>query len=86
MGVVIITGSAGLIGAESVRFFANKGYQIVGIDNDMRKDFSEKKHQLIGKENNWRNPFRITNIIRSTFEIRNQFFPFLKNIMMISNL
>ncbi|TGN08047.1 NAD-dependent epimerase/dehydratase family protein [Leptospira ilyithenensis] len=39
MGVVIITGSAGLIGAESVRFFANKGYQIVGIDNDMRKDF-----------------------------------------------
>ncbi len=39
MGVVIITGSAGLIGAESVRFFSAQGYQIVGIDNDMRKEF-----------------------------------------------
>ena len=39
MGTVIITGSAGLIGAESVRFFAEKGYAIVGIDNDMRKEF-----------------------------------------------
>ncbi len=35
----IVTGSAGLIGAESVRFFSSKGFQIVGIDNDMRKQF-----------------------------------------------
>lgn len=39
MGVIIITGSAGLIGSESVRFFAEKGYRIIGIDNDMRKVF-----------------------------------------------
>lgn len=39
MGVIVITGSAGLIGSESVRFFAEKGYQIVGIDNDMRQVF-----------------------------------------------
>jgi len=39
MGVVIITGSAGLIGSESVRFFTEKGLQVVGIDNDMRKTF-----------------------------------------------
>lgn len=39
MKVVLITGSAGLIGAESVRFFANKGFKIVGIDNNMRKEF-----------------------------------------------
>ncbi|MBT3225707.1 MAG: NAD-dependent epimerase/dehydratase family protein [Deltaproteobacteria bacterium] len=39
MGVVIITGSAGLIGSESVRFFAEKGLTIVGIDNDMRQVF-----------------------------------------------
>lgn len=37
--VALITGSAGLIGSESVRFFAGKGYQIVGVDNDMRKYF-----------------------------------------------
>lgn len=39
MKTVIITGSAGLIGAESCRFFHDKGYQIIGIDNDMRKEF-----------------------------------------------
>jgi CDP-paratose 2-epimerase len=39
MSIVVVTGSAGLIGSESVRFFAEKGYTIVGIDNDMRKDF-----------------------------------------------
>jgi len=33
MGVAIITGSAGLIGAEAARFFADKGLEIVGIDN-----------------------------------------------------
>ena len=39
MKTAIITGSAGLIGSEGVRFFAEKGFLIVGIDNDMRKVF-----------------------------------------------
>jgi len=39
MSVVLVTGSAGLIGAESVRFFAAEGFDIVGIDNDMRRVF-----------------------------------------------
>ncbi|MBW4433656.1 MAG: NAD-dependent epimerase/dehydratase family protein [Pelatocladus maniniholoensis HA4357-MV3] len=39
MSVAIITGSAGLIGSEAVRYFANLGLHIVGIDNDMRKYF-----------------------------------------------
>jgi CDP-paratose 2-epimerase len=39
MAVAIITGSAGLIGAEAARFFAGKGLDIVGIDNDMRRYF-----------------------------------------------
>lgn len=39
MKLAIVTGSAGLIGSEAVRFFAEKGYQIVGIDNDMRSQF-----------------------------------------------
>ncbi len=42
MKTIIITGSAGLIGNESVEFFHNKGYQIVGIDNDMRAYFFGK--------------------------------------------
>lgn len=39
MSCVIITGSAGLIGSEAVRFFAGLGMHVVGIDNDMRKFF-----------------------------------------------
>jgi len=37
--IALITGSAGLIGAEAVKFFSTKGFQVVGIDNDMRKVF-----------------------------------------------
>jgi len=39
MAVAVITGSAGLMGAEAARFFAGKGLDIVGIDNDMRRQF-----------------------------------------------
>src|SRR5438477_2192642 len=39
MGVVVVTGSAGLIGAEAVRFLAQQGFDVVGIDNDMRRVF-----------------------------------------------
>src|SRR3954452_21033789 len=39
MSVAIITGSAGLIGSESSRYFAGEGMDVVGIDNDMRKRF-----------------------------------------------
>ena len=33
MAVIVVTGSAGLIGSESVHFFAKLGFEIVGIDN-----------------------------------------------------
>jgi CDP-paratose 2-epimerase len=36
---VIITGSGGLIGSESVRFFAEQGFDVIGIENDMRARF-----------------------------------------------
>jgi len=39
MSVAIVTGSAGLIGSETVRFFAELGMDVVGIDNDMRRYF-----------------------------------------------
>jgi CDP-paratose 2-epimerase len=39
MAVAVITGSAGLIGAEAARRFAAQGLDIVGIDNDMRREF-----------------------------------------------
>ena len=39
MNIILVTGSAGLIGSESVRFFCERGYTVVGIDNDMRRVF-----------------------------------------------
>ncbi len=39
MSVAIITGSAGLIGSEATRHFAQRGMDVVGIDNDMRRTF-----------------------------------------------
>ncbi len=42
-GVALITGSCGLIGSESVSFFIEKGFKVVGIDNDMRAYFFGKE-------------------------------------------
>jgi CDP-paratose 2-epimerase len=39
VSIVVITGSAGLIGSEATAFFAQQGFDIVGIDNDMRRVF-----------------------------------------------
>lgn len=39
MSIVLITGSAGLIGSEATEFFARLGMDVVGIDNDMRSVF-----------------------------------------------
>jgi len=39
MTIILVTGSAGLIGSESVRFFCERGFTVVGIDNNMRQVF-----------------------------------------------
>ncbi len=39
MNIALITGSSGLIGSESVKFFAPSFDKIVGIDNDLRSYF-----------------------------------------------
>ncbi|MBF0262150.1 MAG: NAD-dependent epimerase/dehydratase family protein [Magnetococcales bacterium] len=39
MSIAIVTGSAGLIGAETVRFLSAQGLTVLGIDNDMRRYF-----------------------------------------------
>ena len=39
MSTVIVTGSSGLVGSEAARFFHQKGFDVVGIDNDMRAYF-----------------------------------------------
>ena len=36
---ILVTGSSGLIGGEVVKFFCEKGFNVIGIDNNMREVF-----------------------------------------------
>ena len=42
MSIALITGSNGLVGSESVKFFSQKGFNIIGIDNNLREFFFGK--------------------------------------------
>ena len=62
MSLAIITGSTGLVGSEAVNFFHDKGFDIIGIDNNLRKSFFGKesstvwvKSQLIKRNKNFKN-------------------------------
>ena len=37
--LAIVTGSAGLVGSEASQLFCERGWRVVGIDNDMRSHF-----------------------------------------------
>jgi len=39
MGLAVITGSAGLIGSEATRWFHAQGFDVIGIDNNLRASF-----------------------------------------------
>lgn len=42
MSVAIVTGSSGLIGSEAVRHFHEQGYDVIGVDNNLREYFFGK--------------------------------------------
>ena len=47
MSIVLITGSNGLVGSESVQFFSKKGFDVVGIDNNLRQFFFGKNSSTL---------------------------------------
>ncbi len=53
---ILVTGSSGLVGSESVRFFCDRGFQVIGIDNNFRAYFfgpeasTEWMRQLLEKK------------------------------------
>ena len=67
---VLVTGSAGLIGSESVRFFISQGFDVIGIDNDSRKYFFGKDAST-----KWNTKLLLKNFknyIHYHYDIRNQ--------------
>ncbi|MCA9141697.1 MAG: NAD-dependent epimerase/dehydratase family protein [Planctomycetales bacterium] len=78
MSVAIISGAAGLIGSEAVRHFAKEGFDVVGIDNDMRSRFFGKEAstnwQREELERDLGDRYRHQNIdIRDTYAIESLF-------------
>ena len=87
MSVVIITGSTGLIGSESVDFFCKKGFDVIGIDNNLRKFFFGNdgstlwvKKRLLKNHKNFRN---YSNDIRNYEGLKNIFKKYSKKISLI---
>lgn len=58
MAVALVTGSGGLIGSESVSFFAQKGFAVIGIDNNMRKAFFGKEGSVIRNQRRLRKKYK----------------------------
>ena len=69
MNTVLITGSNGLIGSAAVSFFANKADLILGLDNNMRKQFFGEDGDTKWNERNLKNKFK--NFIPHNIDIRN---------------
>ena len=87
MSLAIITGSSGLVGSEAVNFFSDKGFDVIGIDNNLRQFFFGKngstnwvKSQLIKRNKNFRN---FNTDIRNFAELNNIFKKYSKNISLI---
>src|SRR5271169_2991203 len=36
---ILVTGSSGLIGSEAVAYFDREGHEVIGVDNNMRREF-----------------------------------------------
>lgn len=70
MAIAIITGSSGLIGSEAAQFFHEKGFEIVGIDNDLRSYFFGKESSTTW--NTQRLSQKLNRFSSHAIDIRNQ--------------
>ena len=87
MSVVLVTGSCGLVGSESVRFFCEKGFDVIGIDNNFRKFFfgSDGDTTWVKKNlvKNYRNYFHYNRNIENYFSLQKIFKKYKKSIKLI---
>jgi CDP-paratose 2-epimerase len=69
MSIVLITGSSGLVGSESVSFFCNKGFEVIGVDNNLREFFFGKNASTFLIERNLKKKYK--NFSSFNCDIRN---------------
>ncbi len=69
MSIVLITGSSGLIGSESVEFFCKKGFDVLGIDNNLRKFFFGNDGSTVWVKNRLKKKIKILNTTTLILEI-----------------
>ena len=69
MKIAIVTGSAGLIGAQTCDFLHEKGYKIIGIDNNMREYFFGKSSSTKESANSLK--LKLENYEHNEVDIRN---------------
>ena len=87
MKIALITGSCGLVGSESATFFSEKGFQIIGIDNNYRKVFFGKDGDIswlrskLKKE--LKNYKHFNTDIRNFIDLEKIFKKYKKNISLI---
>ena len=87
MSIILITGSSGLVGSESVNFFSKKGFDVIGIDNNLRKFFfgdaastNNLKKQLLKKNKKFKH---YNTDIRNYDGLEKIYKKFKKNISLI---
>ena len=51
MKFILITGASGLIGSECSEFFLDRGFKIIGIDNNSRKKFFGRNGSITKRKN-----------------------------------
>ena len=69
---VLITGSAGLVGSEAVRFFIGKGYKAIGVDNNMREYFFGSNASTDWNKKKLKHSFGSKKYIHLNIDIRDQ--------------
>src|ERR1041385_2121659 len=87
MAVALITGSAGLVGAEAARLFASNGLSVVGGDNDMRREFfgadASTRWARLSFEENVRGYRHVEADVRDESAIKNVFKTYGRDIAVV---
>ncbi len=78
---VLVTGSSGLIGSAAVRHWDKLGADVVGIDNDMRKEFFGPRGVLVGTLSDFKRIRSDSSTCRSIFGIAKRWQTYFENTL-----